>query len=115
MHGAVLLDKRRRTQHSLEILVPGGYETRPEDIVGHCLVCGSKFYRGEEEAWQRHVGDCARAHMDDILNSAPSVRDKGTPFEPWDPEVEQHMLGVGRRMLAEGRREVLPHERAGFS
>lgn len=89
----------------------------PTRVVGVCHVCGEKFGEGQEQLWQKHVGECARAHMDEILASRPSERNKGGPFDPetWDPEVEAHMREVGKRMLAEGRLEVLPHERAGHS
>jgi hypothetical protein len=36
-------------------------------------------------------------------------------FEEWDPEVAAHLRKVGERMVAEGRLEVKPSERAGFS
>src|SRR5438552_18365309 len=89
----------------------------PTRVVGVCHVCGSEFGEGQEQTWQKHVGDCARKHMDEILAMRPSERNKGGPFDPetWDPEVEAHMAEVGRRMLRERRLEVLPHERAGHS
>lgn len=90
-------------------------------MIGVCHVCPlfgreTRFYAGEEQAWQRHVGQCARAHLDELRALAPSHADKGTPFDPenWDPEVDKHMLQVGKRMLEEGRFEVKPHERAGL-
>jgi hypothetical protein len=89
----------------------------PTRVVGVCHVCGAKFGEGSETAWQRHVGECARAHMDEIMAARPSQALKGGPFDPesWDPEVEAHMRKVGETMLREGRMEVLPHERAGHS
>lgn len=89
----------------------------PVRVVGVCNVCGAEFGEGQEQTWQKHVGNCARKHMDEILAMRPSQRNKGGPFDPdtWDPEVEAHMREVGRRMLREGRLEVLPHERAGHS
>lgn len=111
----VLLGQNRRPAHALTILVPRGYDDTT--IVGVCHVCDAKFGEGQEEAWQRHVGKCARAHMDEIRASTPKARQRGTVFDPenWDPEVEDYMLSVGKRMLREGRMEVKPHERAGFS
>jgi hypothetical protein len=113
MHGAVLLGEQP-PQRGLTIYVPSGYE-RP--VVGVCHVCGAEFGEGQEEVWQRHVGACARAHIDEIRASTPSARNRGGPFDPetFDPEVDAHMAEVGRRMRAEGRLEVLPSERAGFS
>ena len=48
------------------LYVPAGLETR--SVVGKCEVpgCGLTFYAGEEEAWQRHVGPCARKNLDAI-------------------------------------------------
>ncbi len=107
----------RYPKRSLTILVPRGHESEPVVIVGKCHVCGSQFGEGQETVWEKHVGQCARAHMDEIHASKPSERLKGGPWDPqnWDPEVDAHMLKVGRRMLAEGRMEVKPSERAGLS
>lgn len=82
-------------------------------IVEPGKTCGQVFY--DPEAWQRHVGRCARAHMDEIR--AESLRRRMPVFdeENWDPEVAEHMRKVGARMKEEGRLEVKPHERAGFS
>lgn len=118
MARGVLLDARRRPRaRPLTILVPRGHEQEDVVIVGRCHVCGSEFGPGEEQAWRSHVGKCARAHIDEIRASAPSERVKGTLWDPnnFDPEVDAHMREVGRRMLREGRWEVLPHERAGLS
>jgi hypothetical protein len=116
--GGVLLNQRRRPHHRLQILVPSGYESGEAYIVGKCHVCGSEFGEGQEAAWQRHVGDCARKHMGEILANRPSERQKGGPFDPdnWDREVDDYMVNVvGKRMREEGRFEVRPSERAGFS
>lgn len=94
------------------IIVPSSAE-RP--VVGKCTVpgCDLVFYAGEEVAWQRHVGPCARANLDKIravMREQPVFSE-----DNWDPELAKHMRGVGKRMLKEGRLEVKPHERAGFS
>jgi hypothetical protein len=94
------------------IYVPSDYADR-QVIVGRCLVpgCGAIFHAGEEAAWQRHVGKCARANMDKIkaATKLPAA------MEDWDPEITAHMRGVGERMIEEGRLEIKPNERAGFS
>ncbi len=110
MRGVLLGEQPPRT---LQIYVPRGYERK---IVGICHVCGARFGEGMEAAWHRHVPACARAHLDEIRASTPAQRRKDTPFDPelWDPEVEDHMAAVGRRMRREGRFEVKPNERAGF-
>lgn len=118
--GGVVLDasgKVARRDRARIYVPPGLVEDRGEPI-GRCHVCAdvlgreTKFFRGEEGAWQRHVGECARAHLSEIRELAA----KRNPLPDYgDPEVEQHMLGVGRRMLAEKRWEMRPSERAGLS
>lgn len=108
-----------RKPRALTLYVPKGYEDRGS-LVGRCLVpgCGAQFYQGEEGAWQRHVGDCARRHMDRIQAVSPQARFRGTVFDEdqWDPEVARYFrTRVGPRMKEEGRLEVRPNERAGFS
>jgi hypothetical protein len=73
-------------------------------------VCGKRFYPGEERAWQRHVGECARAHEAEI--AAVSLKRRMPVFDDdtWDPEWAEHMRKLGARMKAEGRLETKPHE-----
>lgn len=99
----------------LQILVPPSLAAQVV-VVGKCEVpgCGAIFRKGEEEAWQRHVGPCARAHMD-RLRAVMDRAGAGPLGEDFDPEVTKHMRGVGERMLREGRMTVNPNERAGFS
>lgn len=114
MRGVVLDSTGKPARpHGLTILVPKGYEDGEKEPIGRCTVpgCGARFYAGEEQAWQRHVGSCARANLDRIRSSIEAM----PIMEDFDPEVSEHMRGVGRRMLAEGRLEVKPSERAGFS
>lgn len=116
MRGVILGEQKPQ---ALTLYVPKGLEDRGP-LVGRCLIpgCGAKFYRGEGAVWQKHVGDCARRHADRVEAARPSVKDKGGPFDPnnWDPEVEAHFrTRVGPRMKEEGRLEVRPNERAGFS
>lgn len=93
------------------LILPGGQQQ--ETKVGVCNICGARFHRGGEEAWQRHVGRCARAHLDEIRAASPSEKRKGTPFDPemWNPDVEAYLKKVGERMIAEGRLEMRPNER----
>ena len=83
--------------------------------MGRCLTCDARFYSGQELQWQTHVGRCARQHMDEIQQMRPSVRNKGTMWEPQDPDIEKHFRKVGERMQKEGRKVVLPNERAGLT
>jgi len=96
------------------LIVPPEYADRRPAFA--CNVCGSQFPNEQRAVYERHVGECARAHEAEILAMRPSVRLKGGPFDPesWDPEAEAHMRKVGERMLREGRMEVKPAERAGF-
>jgi hypothetical protein len=106
------------TKPGLQILVPRGYEddgTLPDQTpVGLCLICEAKFYRGQEDEWQRHVGACARAHRAEIEEALEKRRKSIFNEDNWDPEIAAHMREVGERMKREGRLEVLPSERAGF-
>lgn len=85
--------------------VPTGLET----------TCGALFYPGQENLFQHHCGDCAKANAEWVQTA--SIR-KRLPFmddDWWDPEVAEHMRRLGQRMRDENRLEVKPHERAGFS
>lgn len=97
------------------LLVPRGYESEDVVLVGKCHVCDATFHRGEEDEWQRHVGKCAREHIDEIREHSLRRRMPIFDEDTWDPEIAAHMRDVGRRMLEEGRLEVKPSERAGFS
>ena len=117
MATGVILNARgqRAASRDLTIILPRS--AAQERVPFRCTLCGARFTKSQAQLYEHHVGDCARKNIDEIRANAPSVRRAGTPFDPnnWDPEVEQHMLGVGRRMLREGRLEVKPHERAGGS
>lgn len=81
--------------------------------VWKCHMCGEE--RGSQRDLEQHVGPCARSMMGEI-HAALEVRRRSIfSSESWDPEVAAHMREVGKRMKAEGRMTVHPHERAGFS
>lgn len=73
--------------------------------------CGAVF--ATEAGLVRHLRSCTAAHEGEIRTG--SIRHRVPALDAWDPEVEQHMRHVGRRMVAEGRMRVKPSERAGFS
>lgn len=100
-------------KQGMEIIVPRGYEDETV-VIGGCLVCGQKFYRGEEVKWQRHVVSCATSHIDELRAEVPSETNKGTIFDPADRDVEleRHFRQVSETMRREGRWDVKPHERA---
>lgn len=108
----VILGGGDKPKANLEILVPRGYEDAPPERIGRCLVCGQRFYRGEEANYIRHAGPCARKNIDKLQEQR--AQEKASIFAPWDPEVNEHLLGVGRTMRAEGRMTMKPSERAGL-
>jgi hypothetical protein len=84
------------------------------EVIGKCYACGLEFYEGEEKTAPLHMGKCARANLDKLKardDRLPLFRPESNP----DPEVEAHLLEVGKRMVREGRMVVKPNERAGFS
>lgn len=119
MPAGIILDSTGKPlqARTRRLFVPNGHED--EAPIGHCWVCqmakgvATKFYAGEEEAWQRHVGLCARANMDVIRANSPFERNRDNVFgQSQDPEAEEHLLKIGRRMVAEGRYELKRSERA---
>lgn len=107
-------------KQSLQLYVPRGHESQvqPGERIGRCLVpdCGAIFFKGEEAAWQRHVGECARANMDKIEELAAEHRREGSVWDEnnWDPEAAAHLQGpVKEAMLREGRMTLKPNERVG--
>lgn len=121
MAGVILDPNGRRPP--LEIIVPA-HLAEERVKVGVCTVCAAKraeqgepplkFYKGEEEAWQAHVGRCARANIDELRAASPSERAKGTIFDPADRdlELEKHFRGVADTMRREKRWTVRENERA---
>lgn len=127
MSRLILPGEAQRPRDSLQILVPCGYENGEVVVVGHCLICECKFYAGEEQAWQRHVGRCARENMDSIQQASLKQRMPVFDEETWDPEVQEHLKnGAGRRMreavdklgvaraIRDGHMEARPNEKAGL-
>lgn len=120
MSGLILPGDPLPRRGGLTIIVPRGYESEnaPEPTMV-CRVpineedlCLKGFYPGEERAFQRHVGICARQHRDAIEER----RKRLAIFheDAWDPEIAAHMRKVGERMKREGRLVVKPNERAGL-
>lgn len=69
-------------------------------------ICGMTFTR--PDVWQRHVGRCARAHMDEIRAESIKARMPMFDEESWDPEWAAHQQTVGECMRREGR--LVPNE-----
>lgn len=100
-------------QDRLTIYVPRGAERRK---TGECYLCGAEFAPGDDVV--AHMRSCVNGAGEDVRAER---YDKVSRLEifldpnAWDPEVDEHLRRVGRRMLAEGRMELKPSERAGFS
>jgi hypothetical protein len=105
----LILPGEKPRKSDLQIVVPRGYET----IVGQCSLCELVFY--DEDEARRHFERNARKHAE-MANEMRTQRleERMPVFEEWDPEVAAHLRKVGERMVAEGRLEVKPSERAGF-
>jgi hypothetical protein len=116
-----------RARGGLTIHVPSGYADEQEAaeapgalvcrvIVDHDkrLMCGKVFGPDQQQAFERHTGNCARAHLDEIRKAGLAHRVPIMDANEWDPEIEAHMQKVGERMKREGRLTVHPGERAGF-
>lgn len=118
-HGLILPGESALEQPVRQLYVPAGQGLEstvlPGKRVGLCTVCGARFYSGEEAAWERHVGACAREHIDEIHEAGQKARQVGTIFDPdqWDPEAEAALKKTGELMLKEGRMTLKPHERIG--
>jgi len=93
------------------LIVPPEYADRRPAF--RCNVCGAEFPNEQRGTWQRHVGDCARAHAAEIDAMRPSQRNKGGPWDPenWNPDAEAHLREVGKTMLREGRMTLKPSEK----
>lgn len=89
--------------------------------IGHCELC--EEHRGEPVPF--YTDKDVRTHMVTIAHREAVLAEMGAEaerrkrlamiYESDDPEVEAHLLEVGKRMRAEGRWVVRPNERAGFS
>lgn len=98
----------------LQIILPSSVEKpkwRCTVPTGPGKVCGHPAW-SEREALS-HAETCANQHENEIHAESPRSK---LPFfydseRYGDPEYEQHMAKVGKRMVAEGRMETRPNER----
>lgn len=95
------------------LFVPRGYEAGPVVLEGVCHTCRERFGKGQEQAWQEHVGRCAREHIGEIMGARAEQKKRMAVFdeETWDPEWAAHQRKVGQRMIREGRLVPKPNER----
>lgn len=113
--GVILNARGNPKAQGLQIFVPPSVADHV--VIAYCCRvpgCGATFRKGEKEAWQRHVGPCARANID-RLRAVMDRAGAGPLGEDFDPEVTKHMRKLGETMIREGRLTVKPSERAGFS
>lgn len=82
--------------------------------IGFCGVCEVPFYSDRDT--RAHLRSAAHRDAIDQAMEARRAQQKRLAifYESVDPEVDEHMTKVGKRMLAEGRMTVKPNERAGF-
>jgi hypothetical protein len=85
------------------------------DPIGFCGLCETPFYSDRDV--RTHMATIQHRESVQAAIEAEQARKKRLAliYESTDPEVEEHLLKVGKRMLAEGRWVVKPNERAGFS
>jgi hypothetical protein len=87
------------------------------DQIGRCYICHVPFYSQRDMAAHmatpehKDAVDAAQAEREEQKRRLALFHDD----EQADTEVEAHLKKVGERMKAEGRWEVKPSERAGFS
>lgn len=97
---------------SLQIILPSSVKPKYRCRVptGDGEVCGYPCWTEKDIA--NHSVECAKRHEQEIAVNSPRYK-LPVFYDPnhWDPEYEAHMLRVGKRMIEEGRDEILPHER----
>lgn len=107
------LPGQRPPRGGLTIHIPAGADVRPK--TGECFLCGAEFREGDDVV--RHMKTCIPAAGHEVQSAEYEKRDRMEIFQEdaWDPEVAAHLRNVGKQMLREGRLEMKPNERAGFS
>lgn len=100
--------------------MPGFLPTRfgivlVREPTGECFICGVPTY--SERDMRAHLASSEHREAAEENRLAEQARKARVPFmhDDPDPEVTEHLKGVGKKMLAEGRMVVKPNERAGFS
>jgi hypothetical protein len=83
--------------------------------IGACDLCEVPFYSHRD--LRAHFQTPGHREQAQAAIEAEQARKKRLAliYESTDPEVEEHLLKVGKKMRAEGRWTVKPSERAGFS
>lgn len=83
--------------------------------IGACHLCEVPFF--DHRDLRAHFATVEHREAAQAAITAEQDRKKRLAmiYESDDPEIERHLLDVGKKMLAEGRWEVKPNEKAGFS
>jgi hypothetical protein len=97
-------------------LIPGAYGLiLVRDPIGQCDLCGTPFFSHRDLRAHFATPEHRDAVEAEIAERRAQQKRLAFLHESDDPEVEAHLREVGKRMRAEGRWEVKPSERAGFS
>lgn len=83
--------------------------------IGQCNLCGVPFYSDRD--LRAHFATVEHREATEAALAEREAEKQRLAFlhDHPDPEVRDHLLEVGKRMKREGRWEVRPNERAGFS
>lgn len=84
------------------------------DPIGQCDLCEKPFFSHRDLRAHFATIEHREAAQVEIQAEAERRKRLAMIYESTDPEIERHLLGVGKKMLAEGRWTVKPSERAGF-
>lgn len=82
---------------------------------GQCDLCETPFYSDRDLRAHFATPEHKAAAEAEILEREAEKQRLAFLHHDPDPEVTEHLRKVGERMKAEGRWEVKPNERAGFS
>lgn len=84
------------------------------DPTGYCGLCDTPFYSDRD--LRAHLATIEHREQAEQAVEAERARKARLAFmDDVDVEVEEHLRKVGQRMRREGRWEVKPNEKAGFS
>jgi hypothetical protein len=85
------------------LLIIGATETRPP--LARCLGCGTRFFVGEETAYEKHVIRCSERHEEQM--HAASLREQHPMIFGDGPEPDlERWVRVNGGLLREGRKKL---------
>lgn len=83
------------------IVLPSWVERRQ---IGHCTICGTRFWDGQEAKYTRHVLGCAKEHGERIVQEE-AVYNRLHELYDSDKELETY-AHVHAREILEGRKRI---------